>query len=336
VMRERTPVNPEAYDVFLRGRFLFEQHKGLESLASFERAAELDPNFALARTWVSHGNVLSANLGLLPPGVAYPRARAAAEHALALDRDLPDAKLARAFVAAWWEWDRARAEAMAREILAVAPAMTYAHELLGWTLSVGDRVEEGVASMAKAYALDPLSDFMLYNFALDLILVDQPERALDELRRGLARSAGNASALLLMGFALFTTGRLSEALDAVERARALGPARQLAALPACILALLGRTGEARAQLAETEQRAAQGAGVAVEMACAHHALGDDAAACEWLERGLETREVWMTWVHLDPRLRGLHGQPRFEEVVRRVGMAPAQARACPRRSRGSS
>jgi hypothetical protein len=74
-------------------------------------------------------------------------------------------------------------------------------------------------------------------------------------------------------------------------------------------------------LAETEQRAAQGAGVAVEMACAHHALGDDPAACAWLERGLETREVWMTWVHLDPRLRGLHGQPRFEEVVRRVGMA---------------
>ena len=323
MVRERAPVNPAAYDVFLRGRFLFEQHKALEALASFERAAELDPTYALARTWIAHGNILSANLSLLAPLVAYPRARAAAEHALSLQPDLPDARLARAFIAAWFDWDRDRAEAMAREVLAMAPGMTYAHELLGWTLSVGGRVQEGVASMARAYALDPLSDFMLYNFALDLILAGEAERALEELGRGLARSPGNATASQLTGFALFASGRLPEALEVLERTRALSAPRQLAALHACVLAAMGRAEEARGLVAEVEARAAHGAGVAVEMACAHHWLGDDAAAYEWLERGFDTREVWMTWIHLDPRLRRLRGEPRFERLVQRVGVAPA-------------
>ena len=320
--RERAPVNPAAYDEFLRGRFLFEQHKGLEALASFECAAELDPTYALARTWIAHGNILSSNFGLLPPHVAYPRARAAADHALSLQSDLADALLARAFVAAWFDWERDRAEALARDVIAIAPGMSYAHELLGWTLSVGGRCREGIASMERAYALDPLSDFMLYNFAFDLILVGEPERALEELRRGLARSPGNVSLSQMMGFAYFACGRLPEALAVVERTRALTPPPQLAALQPCVLAAMGRGEEARGLLADVKERAARGAGVAVEIACAHHWLGDDAGAYEWLERGFETREVWMTWLHLDPRLRRLHGDARFEELVQRVGIAP--------------
>lgn len=321
-VRSRAPVNPAAYDVFLRGRFLFEQHEALEALASFERAAELDPHYALARTWIAHGNILSANLALLPANVAYPRARAAADHALSLDPDHPEARLARAFVAAWFDWDRARAEALAREVLAVAPGLTYAHELLGWTLTVAGRIAEGVASMERAYAMDPLSDFMLNNFALDLVMTGQPERAQDELRRGIARSPGNTSLHQLMGFALFASGHLPEALGVLERTRALNRPRQLAALQATVLVAMGRGDETRSLVAEVEERAGQGAGVAVELATVYHLLGNDEVAYAWLERGLETRELWMTFLHLDPRLRRLHGDARFEALVRRVGIAP--------------
>jgi thioredoxin-like negative regulator of GroEL len=125
-----------------------------------------------------------------------------------------------------------------------------------------------------------------------------------------------------MGFALFASGHLPEALGVLERTRALNRPRQLAALQATVLVAMGRGDETRSLVAEVEERAGQGAGVAVELATVYHLLGNDEVAYAWLERGLETREIWMTFLHLDPRLRRLHGDARFEALVRRVGIAP--------------
>jgi serine/threonine-protein kinase len=320
--RERAPVKPEAYDVFLRGRFLFEQHKAKDALSHFERAAELDPSFALAYTWIGHGNILSANMNMIPARIAYPRARVAGEHAIALAPDVGEVRLTRAFVAGWFDWDRPRAEAIAREVLELAPGLSYAHEVLAWSLVAGERFDEGVASMERAYALDPLSDFMLYNFALTLVFARAETRVVEELRRGLARSPGSASLYLMLGFALFGSGRMSEARAAVERSRELAPPNQLTALQACILAAMGDTKGARKSLVEPEARAARGTGPAVEVACGYHWLGDDDAAFAWLERGFEARELWMFCLHLDPRLRRLRGDQRFDALIKRVGMAP--------------
>jgi serine/threonine-protein kinase len=322
LVRERAPVNPAAYDVFLRGRFLFEQHKALEALACFERAAEIDPAFARARAWIALGNILSANLAMLPALVAYPRARAATEHALSIDPDLVEARFSRGLIAAWFDWDRDRAEALARDLVALAPDMTYAHELLGWTLSTAERFEEGIGSMAHAYELDSLSDFMLYNFAMGLILAGEVSRALDELERGLTRSPGNASAHELEGLAFFALDQLADANSAFERSRELSPQRHMSARHACVLAAMGRADEARTLVGDAEVRVVRGTGGAFDIGCAYHWLGDDTAAFEWLERSFQAREFCMTWLHLEPRLRRLHGDPRFESLVRRVGVAP--------------
>jgi len=112
-------------------------------------------------------------------------------------------------------------------------------------------------------------------------------------------------------------------------ALATAPANQLTTLHACILAAMGDMEGARASLVEPEARAARGEGPAVEIACAYHWLGDDDVAFEWLERGFEARELWMFFLHLEPRLRRLHGNPRFDALVRRVGMAPRATGAGP-------
>ena len=323
--RERPPVKPEAYDIYLRGRFLFEQHQGREALACFERAVEFDPTFALAYTWIGHGNILSANLNMIPARVAYPRARVAAERALGLEPTLPEVRLGRGFIALWFDWDRARAEAITREVLAQAPRMTHAHELLGWTLLVAEQFSEAIASAERAYTLDPLSDFMLNNFAMALIFAGEETRAIDVLRRGLARSPSNGSLHQMLGFALFGAGQLPEARATFQQAAALGPINQLAAAHACTLAALGDADGARRLLVAPEEAATKREGSATEIACAYHWLGDDDLAYRWFERGLDARELGMSWLHLDPRLRRLHGQPRFKALVARVGLAPRAA-----------
>jgi serine/threonine-protein kinase len=322
----RTEVNPAAYDIYLRGRFLFEQHSATDAIACFERAVALDPNFALAHAWYAFANMLAANLNMLPALTAYSRGRAVADRALALEPDLPEALLARAIVAAWFDWDRARAETLVREVLARAPGLANAHEILGWTLLNAERFEEGVRSMERAYALDPLSDFMLYNFAASLLFAGQATRAIEVLRPAIARSSGNGGLHLLLGAALFVSDRLPEARTALERGRELTLAgAQFRATLVCVLAAMGDTEGARHLLGEVEEQAERGKGSAFEVACAYHWLGDDEVAYAWLERAFRERALWMTWLHLDPRLRRMRGTQRFEELVQRVGVAPVHA-----------
>jgi eukaryotic-like serine/threonine-protein kinase len=319
----RAPVDPAAYDLFLRGRFLFEQHAAVDAIACFERVVAMVPDFAPAFGWLACGNMLAANLNLLPPLVAYPRGRAAADRALELEPNLPIALLARGAIAVWFDWDRPRGEALLREVVALAPGWANGHELLGWALLSAERLEEGVRSMERAHALDPLSDFMLYNLGVSLLFTGQAARAIDVVGRALARSAGNGGLHLVLGTALFLAGRLPEARGALERGRELTPAgAQLRGSLVCVLAAMGEHEAARDRLDKVREQAERGTGSAIDVACGHHALGEDERAYSWLERGFEARTVWMTWLHLDPRFERLRGTPRFEALVRRVGVAP--------------
>jgi eukaryotic-like serine/threonine-protein kinase len=319
----RAPVNPAAYDIYLRGRFLFEQHSATDAIACFERAVAIDPHFALAHTWCGWANMLAANLNMLPALTAFPRARAAADYAIALEPNLPEALLGQAFVAWWFDWDMARAQTLGRKVLELAPALSNAHELLALTFLSAERFEEGVESIERAYALDPLSDFMLYDLALTLQFAGEPTRAIDALRPALARSPGNGGLHLLLGTALFLLDRLPEARTALERGRELTPANaQLRGTLVCVLAAMGDTDGARQRLGELEKEAERSSGSAVEVACGYHWLGDDEAAYSWLERAFLARTLWMTFLHLEPRLRRMRSTQRFEELVRRVGIAP--------------
>ena len=323
----RTSVDPAAYDLYLRGRFLFEKHAAIDAIAYFERAVAADPDFALAHAWHAYSNMLAANFNMLPPLTAYPRARAASNHALSLEPRLPEALLGQAFVAWWFDWNMAAAQTLVRKVLELAPGFPNAHELLALTLISAERFEEGIESIERAYALDPLSDFMLYDLALTLHFAGAPTRAIDALRPGLARSPGHGGLLLLLGTALFQSGRIPEAHKTLERARELTPpGAQFRGTLVCVLAAMGDKEGARERLRELEEQSEINGGTAVEIACGYHWLGDDDVAYAWLERAFEARSVWMTFLHLEPRLRRLRGTQRFEELLKRIGIAPVRGR----------
>jgi eukaryotic-like serine/threonine-protein kinase len=325
---ERAPrgrINPAAYDIYLRGRFLFEQHLPLDAIASFERAIALEPDFALAHTGYSWANMLAANLNMLPAATGFPRARAAAERALALEPDQPEALLTQAFVAWWFDWDMSRAWDLNERVLSLAPGFPNAHELRAMILIASRRFEEGVESIEHAYALDPLSNFMLYDMGIALNWAGKSARAIEVLREGLLRTPGNGGFHLVLGTALYLLNRIPEACAALERGRELtGPSAQFRATLVCALAAMGDVDGARSRLSELEEKATDNAGSSMEIACAHAALGEFDVAYSWLERAFEARSLWMTVVHIDPRLRPLWGTPRFEALVKRVGVAPPE------------
>ena len=325
--RARTAVDPAAYDLYLRGRFLFEKHAAIDAIAYFERAVAADPNFALAHAWYAFSNMLAANFNMLPPLTAYPRARAASNRALSLEPRLPEALLGQAFVAWWFDWDMAAAQTLVRKVLELAPGFPNAHELLALTLISAERFEEGIESIERAYALDPLSDFMLYDTALTLHFAGEPSRAIDALRPGLARSPGHGGLLLVLGTVLFHLDRIPEARQALERARELTPpGAQFCGTLVCVLSAMGDKEGARERLRELQEQPEINGGTAVEIACGYHWLGDDDVAYAWLERAFEARTLWMTFLHLEPRLQRLRGTQRFAELLKRIGIAPVRGR----------
>ncbi len=318
----RAPVNPAAYDLYLRGRFLFEQHSPLEAITCCERAVAIDPAFALAHTVYAWSNILAANLSMLPALAAYPRARAASRRALAIEPDLPGALLADGFIAWWFDWDMVHAQTLVTRLLTLAPELPNAHELRAWILLSAERFDEAVDAIEHAYALDPLSDFMLHNLGLILRLASRPARVIELFRAALIRSRGSGSLHMQLGTALLDAGQLPEARTTLERASELTESSQLTASLVCVLAALGETEDARHRLRDLEEDVHAGRGSAIEVACGYTALGDDDRAYDWLERAFEARSLWMTFLHLEPRLRRLRATPRFEDLVNRVGVAP--------------
>jgi serine/threonine protein kinase/cytochrome c-type biogenesis protein CcmH/NrfG len=327
----RGPINPAAYDVYLRGRFLFEQHQPLDAIGAFERAIALEPDFALAHTGYSWANMLAANLNMLPAATGFPRAREAAERALALEPDQPEALLTQAFVAWWFDWDMSRAWDLNERVLALAPGFSNAHELRALILVAGGRFEEGVESIEYAYALDPLSNFMLYDLGLTLNAAGKPARVIEVVREALLRTPGNGGLHLVLGTALYLLNRLPEACAALEKGRELTrPSAQLRGTLVCTLAAMGNIDVARSRLSEMEDNATDNTGSSMEIACGYAALGELDVAFSWLERAFEARSLWMTFLHLEPRLRPLWGMPRFEALVKRVGVAPRENPSAPR------
>jgi serine/threonine-protein kinase len=321
----RGPINPAAYDIYLRGRFLFEQHLPLDAIASFERAIEMEPDFALAHTGYSWANMLAANLNMLAPATGFPRARAAAERALALEPDQPEALLTRAFVAWWFDWDMSRAWDLNERVLSLAPGFPNAHELRAMILIARRRFDEGVESIEEAHALDPLSNFMLYDMGLTLNFGGKPARAIEVLREGLLRTPGDGGFHLLLGMSLYLLNRLPEARASLERGRELTPpSAQFRGTLVCALAAMSDVDGARSRLSELEDKATDDSGSSMEIACAYTALGEFDAAYSWLQRAFEARSLWMTFLHLEPRLRPLWGTTRFEDLVKRVGVAPRE------------
>jgi serine/threonine-protein kinase len=324
----RALVNPEAFEVYFRGRQLVEQRKeGMhEALRCFEEAARLAPDFSPSYAGIAYALVEFGIYYALRAREAFPRAREAAERALALDPNDALASVMQAHVALWYEWNFQRAETIARHALDLAPGFYLAHDCLGLVLAAQGRFEEAIAAMEQARSLDPLSEYATYDLAWILILAGRWEQALRALEPAVARHPQASELHRAFGFCLLYTGRAQEARTEFARVLELNAGDRWAT-PNLVqpLVALGEISEARLLLTNIEQRAAHEPIPTVGIAIAHHCLGNDDLAIAWLERAIEARDYWLVMLRFDPSMAGLHSDTRFESVMRRVRDEAADA-----------
>jgi TolB-like protein/tetratricopeptide (TPR) repeat protein len=316
--------NMQAYTLYLQGRTFWHRRFGgclQRAMDCFGQAIALDPGFAPPYTGLADALSTRGMWAFAPARDVLPQAAMLAETAQRLDPELAEAHASRALVRMFWDWDWKGAELGFQRALELNPGRALARLWYGHFLSIVGRMREAVAEVQRAQALDPLSPVCSANVGYTLYLARDLDRSLVELRQVLSREPENGIALFYLGFALIESGRFDEAVDALRKAWRVTNGMPWAAEGVGLaLGLAGRRDEAMAVLGDARARAAIGYVPSSAFALVHLGLGEDEAVCDWLERGVEERDVLLPWLKSMPCFDRLHRHPRFQAILARVGL----------------
>jgi tetratricopeptide (TPR) repeat protein len=320
-----------AYDLYLKGRYALylkgryawytRTEEGVRSAVQFfEQAVALDSTYARAHAGLADAYAILGFYDYMPPREAFPRAQVAAERAIALDPALAAPRATLGYVALYYDWDLARAEAEYRRAIALDPNYSTAHQWYANHLTAAGRFAEAEREMRRAQEIDPLS--LIANAALGWVLyyAGQYAAAADQCRQTLELNANYGLAHLWRGWALQELDSLPAAVDSHRRAVAASDSSGIfVASLARSLALAGERSEAEALLRRLEARGDSGRYIpSYEIAKVHEALGRPDQAFAWLERALAERAHTLVLMRADPQLARLRADPRYARLLARV------------------
>jgi TolB-like protein/Tfp pilus assembly protein PilF len=318
------PVDPQSYEDYLKGRYLWNVRtlEALEkSIRSFESAVRHDPGYAAAYAGLADTYLTLQDLDYILPRRATRLAKQAAAKALDIDEALaePHVSLAHAH---FHELDWAEAEREFSRGIELNPSYATAHFYYANYLLAAGRPEEAIEEAGRARRLDPVSLAGQSNVAVILALAGRPDQAIAEARAALEADAAYAHAHEDLGRAYGVKGMHQRALPAFRRAVALSKHRSpryLASLAhACAVA--GKRSEAVRLLGELRRLAKERYVSAYGFALAAVGLGDEDEAFAWLAKACRERSSALPFVGVEPRLAPLRSDPRFDDLLVRVGL----------------
>jgi serine/threonine-protein kinase len=328
--RPRTE-NAEAYRCYLQGRHHWNKRtaEGLKkSIKLFEQAIDIDPTYALAYTGVADAYLNLGGWGHVAFREAYPRAKAAAARALAIDESLAEAHVSLAMVQKEYDWDWTGAGRAYERALQLNPNYAVAHQWYGEYLAAVGRHSEAIAAFKRAIDLDPLS--LIIHASLGrhgYYFARQYDQAIAQLQKTLDMDDNFWVGRLWLGWTYAYIGRLSEALAELHTARRLDNNLEIVAALGYAYARGGQRIEAQQVLDELQQMSRQryvspmlGALIAVGM-------GENEQAFGWLEQCYADRAQMMSELKAEPAFDPLRADPRFADLLRRVGLEAAEPAA---------
>jgi TolB-like protein/DNA-binding winged helix-turn-helix (wHTH) protein/Flp pilus assembly protein TadD len=325
-VRSGRPVNPEAYEAYLRGRSLITTDvltpQALRSAQGyFEEAIRKDPGFALGYAGLADCYLYLTIYDQLPHELGYGQAQAAVRKALELDDSIGEAHATLGMLRWKHDWDWAGAERELNNAIALTPNFGCAHLNLAYYLSWRGRRAEALAELAKSRELDPN-----YNFddtEADIYYQARDYPALVELsRRALASNPDDGFLYAFLGMGYQGTGKRAEAIPEYQKVVAMSNGDpHPSALLASAYAVSGRRPEAEKLLRDLERKSKVGYVSPYLIATVYAALGDKDKAFQFLEKAYQERSGELTWdLRADSRIDNLRSDPRFEGLVRRIGL----------------
>jgi serine/threonine-protein kinase len=316
--------NVVAYRLYLRGRFEWNKRTPeaiSEAVHYFEQAIAADPGYALAYTGLADAYALQLDYRSVAVAEGFERAKHYARKALELDDTVAEAHASLAWVQFIYDWDWKGAERSFRRAIDLNPRYATAHQWYAFLLASQGKCEEGLVEAHTALELDPSSVSMRRTLGWLYYYARRYDQAKDQLSRAIDMNPTAEESYRVLGFVLAEQGNLAEAERVLREATALpGTATYATAALALVLARMGRRTEAEALLAELTALAAQGYVSPAAFAIAYLGLGNVDTAIDWAERTYAERRGWVVYLRVDPLFDGLQDNPRFEALVRKMGL----------------
>jgi TolB-like protein/Flp pilus assembly protein TadD len=321
-------VDPEAQENYLKGRYYFNQRTKdalNKSVASFQEAIARDPGYALAYSGLADAYAMLGFRGGFPSKDALSRAKTAALKAIELDHTLAEPHASLAFIAETHEWDWATAEREYKQALELNPGDARAHNWYAGYLTYVGRFDDGISEAKRARDLDPLSLPINNALAGRLLAGSRYDEALQQVRETLELDAHFAPAHQTLGWVYLHSGKQEEAIREFQNALQLSGTSgtedtDLQLDLGFAYAVTGKQGEARRILTKLEKLHEQGVVPSGSVAILHGALGESNEAFAWLEKAYEERDPQLTYIKAGRRFEPLRKDPRFTELVHRVGL----------------
>jgi len=319
-------INPEAYEAYLKGRYSWNRRTadGLKNAVDyFNQAIAKDPNYAAAYSGLADTYALLGDwqYSVMPAKEAMPRALSAARKAVELDDNLGEAHASLAFCLEGFDWDFAAADREFQRAVELSPGYATAHHWYAWHLSLMGRNKEAIAEMNKAAILDPVSPVVNADLAELLLIAHLPDESIQQSRKTIAMNPGFALAHNQLAQAYIEKQMFGEAIAELQEAiRLAGGSPIFVANLARAYAGSNHKAEAVGLLNSVKKRSDPGSPHMAEIAMIYTALGEKDQAISWLERGYEAR--FNPGVLERPSFDPLRSDPRFQDLVHRIGLPP--------------
>jgi len=315
--------NLEAYNLYLKARFFYHRYNELalrKSIDLFQRVLLLEPGYARAYAGMADCWCRLAD-DWVAPDEAYPQAKATAMRALQSDPDLAEASCSLGKVLAWYEWDFSGAEQQLRRAVSLAPNDAEAHWAFGSLLPTVGLLGEGIAEVRRALELNPLDPGYGRWLARLLLYAGDYSGAAAQGEKVVELDETYFLAYLDLGSAHLAQGQPERALAWYRKGQGLeSSVRSYDAFIVRALADLHREEEAEEILSRLEEESRQHYVRSEIVAMGYAALGSLDKAFSSLDRAYQTRSAGLIYLHLDPGYKPLRADPRFGELVRRIGL----------------
>ena len=317
------PVNAGAYDAYLKGRYYYNRFTvdGFsKSVEYFEQAIELDPDYATAYAGLADALASLEQIGAAQHEDVHPQALEAATKALAMDDGLSEAHAAMASVRAN-DWDRSAAEREAKKAIELNPGFPLAHLYYSNMLRHLGRREESIAEAKRALELDPLSPLTNEELADAYLSARQYDAAIDQYQKTLELYPDQPAPRDSLGWAYVYQGKYDRGMEEILKSIALyAEDPDLSPEIAFIDGMTGKRAEAQKILNRLLSTSKTVPIAAHHFALIYIGIGKKDEAFAWLEKAYEQHSPMMAWLEVDQRFDSVRKEPKFQDLMRRVGL----------------